>query len=209
MERKKRSAVATLTFSTILSANAHGQRLPPELAVANPVVYDVTISTTFTVPENGKKLTRLAVWHALPNARPWDGLDRTLGASATTYRPRDRPCRTPRGQGVAARVMGVPPEARDRKEVRVRESFSSSFGGSYVRSRNGLTQGGPTMGSTMIEVLGSRRRPLSSSPPSPTRSRKKIPRRSGAGILQVDHRAHPVRRLGTLLSRRSGRDLEA
>ena len=30
---------------------------------------------------------RLGVWHALPNARPWDGLDRTLGASAITYEP--------------------------------------------------------------------------------------------------------------------------
>ncbi len=87
MTRTKWSAAATLMVLITLSANAHGQRVPPEISVSNPVVYEVTISTTFTVPDNGKKLTRLAVWHALPNARPWDGLERTLGASAITYRP--------------------------------------------------------------------------------------------------------------------------
>jgi transglutaminase-like putative cysteine protease len=87
MSMKKRSAAATLTVLIIFSANAHGQRLPPEVTVSNPIVYDVTIFTTFTVPSNGKKLTRLAVWHALPTARPWDGLDRTFGASAITFQP--------------------------------------------------------------------------------------------------------------------------
>jgi len=87
MARKKCSAAATLAAMMTLTAAAHGQRLPPEIVVSNPVDYEVTISTTFTVPDHGKKLTRLAVWHALPNARPWDGLQRTLGASEITYSP--------------------------------------------------------------------------------------------------------------------------
>ena len=59
--------------------------------VSNPQVYEVTITTKFVVPENSKKLSALGVWHALPNARPWDGLDRTLGASAITYQPSSGP----------------------------------------------------------------------------------------------------------------------
>jgi hypothetical protein len=39
------------------------------------------------VPDAGKQLSALGVRHALPNARPWDGLDRTLGASAISYKP--------------------------------------------------------------------------------------------------------------------------
>jgi hypothetical protein len=72
-----------LTFSV----NTHAQRMSPNVVVSNPQVYDVTITTKFVVPENGKELTGLGVWHALPNPRPWDGLDRTLGASAITFEP--------------------------------------------------------------------------------------------------------------------------
>jgi transglutaminase-like putative cysteine protease len=70
-----------------LSPKAPAQRQAPELAVSDPRVYDVTITTTFVVPAAETKLSTLRVWHGLPTARPWDGLDRTLGASAITYRP--------------------------------------------------------------------------------------------------------------------------
>jgi len=80
-------AVTTLSVLLILSVNAPAQRLPPDVVVSNPQVYEVTVTTKFVVPENGKKLSALGVWHALPNARLWDGLDRTLGASAITYQP--------------------------------------------------------------------------------------------------------------------------
>ena len=85
---KVRSDVATtIGIVLTLSASAAAQRLPPDVVVSNPQVYEVTITTKFVVPKNGKKLTGLGVWHALPNARPWDGLDRTMGASAITYEP--------------------------------------------------------------------------------------------------------------------------
>jgi transglutaminase-like putative cysteine protease len=79
----------TISLSVLLtlSANARAQRLAPDVVVSNPQVYDVTITTKFVVPQNGKTLTGLGVWHALPTTRPWDGLDRTLGASAITYQP--------------------------------------------------------------------------------------------------------------------------
>ncbi len=63
------------------------QRVPPDVLVSNPRVYEVTITTTFVVPRHGKDVSALGVWHALPTARPWDGLDRTLGASQITYQP--------------------------------------------------------------------------------------------------------------------------
>jgi Transglutaminase-like superfamily len=85
---KAQSGVAT-TIGIVLafSSSAAAQRLPPDVVVLNPQVYDVTIATKFVVPNNGKKPTGIGVWHALPNARPWDGLDRTMGASAIRYEP--------------------------------------------------------------------------------------------------------------------------
>jgi Transglutaminase-like superfamily len=70
-----------------ISAGAHAERVPPDLLVANPRVYEVTITTKFVVPKNGKTLNELRVWHALPNSRPWDGLDRALGASEISSQP--------------------------------------------------------------------------------------------------------------------------
>jgi Transglutaminase-like superfamily len=81
------AAVATLSVLLCLSASAQTQRLPPEIVVSNPRIFEVSIATTFVVPERGKTLSGLGVWHALPNTRPWDGLDGTLGASAITYQP--------------------------------------------------------------------------------------------------------------------------
>jgi len=80
---------AVIISSVLLTVpvNAQTQRLPPDVVVSNPQVYEVTITTKFVVPKDGKKLTGLGVWHALPNARSWDGLDRTLGASAITFEP--------------------------------------------------------------------------------------------------------------------------
>jgi transglutaminase-like putative cysteine protease len=86
---KTRAVGALLTTLVLLTwcASAKAQRLPPDVIVSNPRLYEVTITTTFVVPENGRRLSGLGVWHALPNARPWDGLDRTLGASAISYLP--------------------------------------------------------------------------------------------------------------------------
>jgi hypothetical protein len=87
MLKPHHAALSALSVLLTLSANARAQRLPPDVIVSNPRTYEVTIATTFVVPENGKRLDGLCVWHALPSARPWDGLDRTLGASAVTYQP--------------------------------------------------------------------------------------------------------------------------
>ncbi len=87
MNKSQLGAVTTVSVLLTFSVNALAQRLPPDVVVSNPQVYEVTITTKFVVPENGKELSALGVWHALPNARPWDGLDRTLGASAITYQP--------------------------------------------------------------------------------------------------------------------------
>jgi transglutaminase-like putative cysteine protease len=70
-----------------LTADALAQRLAPDVVVSNPQVYEVTITTKLVVPQNGKRLSGLGVWHALPNSRPWDGLDRTLGASEIMFEP--------------------------------------------------------------------------------------------------------------------------
>jgi transglutaminase-like putative cysteine protease len=87
MNPELRGALATLSVWLTLAANAQAQRLPPDVIVSNPRVYDVTITTTFVVPRHGKNVSQLRVWHALPTSRPWDGLERTLGASAITYQP--------------------------------------------------------------------------------------------------------------------------
>ena len=55
--------------------------------VSNPQLYEVTITTTFVVPDNERSVGALRIWHALPTARPWDGLDSQMGASAITYQP--------------------------------------------------------------------------------------------------------------------------
>ncbi len=87
MSRTSFVAIMTLSAGLTLSADAPAQRVSPDVKVTNPRAYDVTITTTFVVPEHGTTPTHLGVWHALPNARPWDGQDRTLGASAIAYRP--------------------------------------------------------------------------------------------------------------------------
>ena len=87
MKKTKLGAVVSLALLLALSANARAQRVPPDVVVSHPQVYEVTITTTFFVPKNGKMLNALRVWHALPTARPWDGLDRTLGASEISYQP--------------------------------------------------------------------------------------------------------------------------
>ena len=84
---RRRRSIATLSLLLTFSVKAQAQRLPPEIVVSNPQVFEVTIKTTFVVPRNGRNLTGLGVWHALPTARPWDGLDRTLGSSAISFEP--------------------------------------------------------------------------------------------------------------------------
>jgi hypothetical protein len=84
-----RYPLAVMAVSVLLSVpvRAQAQRLAPEIVISNPRIFEVKIATTFVVPESGKKLSGLGVWHALPNARPWDGLDRTLGATAISFQP--------------------------------------------------------------------------------------------------------------------------
>ena len=106
MNLHDRGTALTLAVLLTLSANAQAQRLPPDVVVSNPQVYEVTITTKFVVPRNGTKLSGLGVWHALPTARPWDGLDRTLGASEITLRTGQRPYPASLDQRVTKRVTG-------------------------------------------------------------------------------------------------------
>jgi transglutaminase-like putative cysteine protease len=87
MNSKHQSAIWALITLVALGADVYGQRVPPDLAVSNSTVYEVTITTKFVLPKDGRVVTGIGVWHALPNARPWDGLDRTLGASDITFQP--------------------------------------------------------------------------------------------------------------------------
>ena len=81
------SALAAIAVVLTLTANAQAQRLPPDVTISNPQVYDVTIRTKFVFPQDQRKLSGLGVWHALPTSRPWDGLGRTLGASTISFVP--------------------------------------------------------------------------------------------------------------------------
>ncbi len=83
----RKALLATFALILTVSAIAQAQRVPPDLVVSNPQVFEVTITTKFVVPKNGKILSGIGVWHALPNARPWDGLDRTQGASDISFKP--------------------------------------------------------------------------------------------------------------------------
>jgi transglutaminase-like putative cysteine protease len=86
--RKNHCFVVTISWIFLtISASVQAQRLPPDVVVSNPQVYEVTITTKFVVPKDRGELSALGVWHALPNARPWDGLDRTVGASAISFQP--------------------------------------------------------------------------------------------------------------------------
>jgi transglutaminase-like putative cysteine protease len=87
MYKRGYGAIMILAFLLSLCANAQAQRLPTDVLVSNPQAYEVTITSTFVVPEDARNLTGFRVWHALPTTRPWDGLDRTLGASAITFEP--------------------------------------------------------------------------------------------------------------------------
>jgi len=87
MNTQRRVAIATLSVLLVSCPEAPAQRLPPDILVSNPRVYEVTITTTFVVPRQSREVSVLGVWHALPTARPWDGLDRTLGASQVTFQP--------------------------------------------------------------------------------------------------------------------------
>jgi hypothetical protein len=120
---RRRSALGTLSVVLILATSAQAQRLSPDIVVSNPIVYEVTITTKFVVPKNGKKLTALGLWHALPNARPWDGLDRTMGASAIAFEPA-----TGRIQHLATNEsQNVCWEVRDGLTVGKRFEFVSRF----------------------------------------------------------------------------------
>ena len=77
------STVVLLTFSASLRA----QHPTADVIVSNPQVFEVTITSKFVVPEGGRNVTALGVWHALPTPRPWDGLDRTSGASEISFEP--------------------------------------------------------------------------------------------------------------------------
>jgi hypothetical protein len=81
------SSAAAIAVLLTLTASAQAQRLPPDVTTSNPQVYDVTVRTKFVVPQNQRKLSGLGIWHALPTSRPWDGLGRTLGASAISFVP--------------------------------------------------------------------------------------------------------------------------
>jgi transglutaminase-like putative cysteine protease len=85
----KRCRITLAIVSALLSVrgSAHAQRLSPDIIVSNPQVYEVTITSRFVVPEEGRNVTALRVWHGLPTPRPWDGLDRTSGASAIEFEP--------------------------------------------------------------------------------------------------------------------------
>jgi hypothetical protein len=87
MRNNCRGAVTVLSLLLTLSPNAQAQRLPPAVVVSNPQVYGVTVTTTFVVPSPETSLSAIRVAHALPTARPWDGLDGKLGVSAITFRP--------------------------------------------------------------------------------------------------------------------------
>ncbi len=87
MNRPHRTALSALSGVLVLATIAQAQRVPPDLAISNPQIFEVTITTIFIVPAAGKTLNEMRVWHALPSSRPWDGLDRTLGASAITFQP--------------------------------------------------------------------------------------------------------------------------
>ena len=90
--------------------NARAQRVPPDVVVSNPQVYEVTITTTFVVPE----LTRTKLSAALgsgtaaadrtPLGRP--GPDQT-GASAITYQPDSGRVQHLSNQRVAERTLGT------------------------------------------------------------------------------------------------------
>ncbi len=57
MSKSSRGMTTTLLILLILSANAYAQRLPPDVVISNPQVFEVTITTKFVVPEEGKRLT--------------------------------------------------------------------------------------------------------------------------------------------------------
>jgi transglutaminase-like putative cysteine protease len=87
MNKNHRHLTTSLLILLNLTMNSYAQHLPPDIKVSNPRDYDVTFTTKFVVPGDGKRLGTLRVWHALPTSRPWDSMDRTLGASAITYQP--------------------------------------------------------------------------------------------------------------------------
>jgi transglutaminase-like putative cysteine protease len=79
--------IASALLAVPTHAQAQAQRVSPDVVVSNPQVYEVIITSKFVVPRDGRNITGLRIWHALPTPRPWDGLDRTSGASAISFEP--------------------------------------------------------------------------------------------------------------------------
>src|SRR5262245_8686412 len=55
--------------------------LPRVLIVSDPVLYDVVMTTSFTIPAGERGIRKMNVWHAIPALRPWSNVPGPAGAS--------------------------------------------------------------------------------------------------------------------------------
>ncbi len=123
MSKRNGLVIAVCSIVASFCVSSRAQRTSPDVLVSNPQFYEVTITTKFVVPADAKGLSVVGVWHALPNARPWDGLDRTMGASEIAFTPEGG-----RIQHLAAKEsQNVFWEVRDGLEPGKKLEFVSSF----------------------------------------------------------------------------------
>lgn len=70
-----------------LTATAADQPLPKSIKTSKPVTYQVTMTTTFVVPEGNDKIDQVKVYHALPTVRPWSEPKAKFGATGLKFTP--------------------------------------------------------------------------------------------------------------------------
>jgi len=61
--------------------------LSPAVAYGGFKTYHITMTTRLVIPNDGRTVTGLRVWHAMPPAQPWSNTDTSLGATDISCSP--------------------------------------------------------------------------------------------------------------------------
>lgn len=65
--------------------------LQAPVQISNPTTYEIEMKTSFTVPQEGKSIDEVRIWHALPTRKPWSGDDKSVNnlsaAQAFSFSP--------------------------------------------------------------------------------------------------------------------------
>ena len=70
----------------LLPPALHGQRATAGVITEGPIIYHVTMTTTFVVPASNRVIDQIRIWHALPTLQPWSNTS-DIGATDLQWSP--------------------------------------------------------------------------------------------------------------------------